>query len=81
MYHWKQSNCKRSSYYTMVTLFDQNRKYYNQNNKILHLISHMTLQAAPLIGTTEPQNFFPGRSDTHAQLLTAGNFEKTWTKF
>ena len=28
----------------MITLFDLNRKYYNQNNNILHLISYMALQ-------------------------------------
>ena len=59
----------------MMTFFDQNRKYYNQNNKILHLVSHMTFQAAPLIGTTEPSNSVPVNSDKLAQLLTAGNFE------
>ena len=32
-YHWRQSNCKKP---TMITWFDQNGKYYNQNNKILH---------------------------------------------
>ena len=42
----------------MITLFDQNRKYYSQNNKILHLVSHMTLQAISLIGTLEPQILF-----------------------
>ena len=61
---------------TMITLFDRNRKYYNQNNKILYLVSHMALQAAPLIGTMEPSNLFPGSSDNrHVQLLTVGNFE------
>ena len=34
-----------------ITLFNQNRKYYNQNNKIFHFISHMALQAAPLISS------------------------------
>ena len=58
MYHWKQSNRKRPTYHTMITLFDQNRKYYSQNNKILHLVSHMTLQAISLIGTLEPQILF-----------------------
>ena len=46
------SNCKRPTNYIMITLFKQARKYYNQNNKILHLASHMALQAAPLICTT-----------------------------
>ena len=45
------SNCKRPTNYIMITLFKQARKYYNQNNKILHLASHMALQAAPLICT------------------------------
>ena len=59
----------------MMTLFDQNRKYYNLNNKILHLISDMAFQAAPLIGTTEPSNSVPGSSDKYAaQLLAADNF-------
>ena len=62
----------------MITQFDQNRKYYNQNNEILYLFSHMVLQASPLIGTTEPPNFVPGISDRHAQLLTVKNFEIIW---
>ena len=63
----------------MITLFDRNRKYYNQNNKILYLVSHMVLQAAPLIGAMEPSNLFPGSSDNrHVQLLTVGNFEIIW---
>ena len=37
---------------------------------------HLALsQAAPLISSTEPSSSAPGRSDGHAQLLTAGNFE------
>ena len=67
----KQSICKRPTYYTMITLFDQNRKYYNQNNNILHLVPQMALQTAPLIGATETLNSFSGSSDKHAQLLTA----------
>ena len=59
----------------MVTLFDQSRKYYNQNNKILHLVSHIALQAASLISATEPSNSVPGSSDRYAFLLTEGNFE------
>ena len=59
----------------MITLFDQNRKYYNQNNKILHLVSHIALQATLLIGTTEPSSTLPGSSDRHALLLSEGNFE------
>ena len=59
----------------MITFFDQNRKYYNQNNKILHLVSHIALQSTSLIDTTEPSSFVPGRSDRHALLLTEGNFE------
>ena len=38
----------------------------------------MTLQAAPLIGKTEPTSYAPGSSDRHAQLLTADNFEIIW---
>ena len=38
-------------------------------NKILHLVSHLGLKAAPLIVKTEPSDFVPGSSDTHAQLL------------
>ena len=74
-YHWKQCKYKRPTYYTMVTLFDQNRKYYNQNSKIFHLVSHMVLQAVPLIKTAEPSIFVPGSSDRHSQLLKVGNFE------
>ena len=59
----------------MITLFDQNRKYYNQNNKILHLDSHMATQVAVLIGTVKPSNFVPGSSDRHVPLLTVGNFK------
>ena len=44
--------CKRPIYYTMITLFYQTRKYYNENNKIIHLVFHMTLQVASIIGTT-----------------------------
>ena len=43
--------------------------------KPLHLVSHMSLQAVPLIGTTERSNSAPESSDRHAQLLTVGNFE------
>ena len=32
-------------YYPMITFFHQN-KYYNQNNKIFHLVSHMALPQA-----------------------------------
>ena len=59
----------------MITLLDQNRKYHNQNNTILHLVSHIAIQAVPLIRTAEPSNFSPGSSNRHAQLLTADNFE------
>ena len=59
----------------MITLFDQNRKYYNQNNKTLLLVSHIELQAPSLIGTTEPLSSVQGNSDRHALLLTEGNFE------
>ena len=59
----------------MITLFDQNRKYYNQNNKTLPLVSHIALQATSLIGTTEPLSSVPGYPDRHALLLTEGNFE------
>ena len=75
MYHWKQSNCKRPTYSTMITLFDQNRKYDNQNNKILHLVSHIELQATSLIGVTEHSSSVPGSCDGHELLLTEGNFE------
>ena len=74
MYHRKQ-NCKKPTYYTATSLFDQNRKYYNQNSKNLNLLLHMILQAAPVIGTTEPLNSVPGSSDRHAQLLTVLNVE------
>ena len=57
----------------ILTLFDQNRKYYNQNNKILS--SHMALQVGPLISMMEPSNSVPGGSDKYAQLSTAGNFK------
>ena len=76
--HWKQSNCKRPTCYTIITLFDQNRKYYNQNNKNLHLVSHIALQAASLNGSTESSNSVPGSSDRHVLLLTEGNFEIIW---
>lgn len=48
-YHWNQINCKGPTYYAIVTLFDQNRKNYNQSNKNLHLFSHMAVPAAPLM--------------------------------
>ena len=54
---------------TAKGLFDQNRKYYNHNNKTLHLVSHIALQATSLISTTEPSSSFPGGSDRHALLL------------
>ena len=76
--HRKQNNCERSTYYTTITLIDQNIKYYNLNNKILHLISHMGFQVAPLIGVTEPSNSVPGNSDKQAQFLTADNFKIIW---
>ena len=60
----------------ILTLFDQNRKYYNQNNKILS--SHMALQVGPLISMMEPSNSVPGSSDKYAQLSTAGNFKIIW---
>ena len=59
----------------MIFSFYQNRKYYNQNNKILYLVSHMAFQAALLTGITEPSKFVSGSFDRHAQLLTATNFE------
>ena len=60
----------------MKTLFHQHRKFCNQNNKTLHLVSHMVLpQAAPLISMTEPSRSVPGSYDGYEQLLTAGNFE------
>ena len=59
----------------MMILFDQNIKYYNQDNKILHLVSHVALQTAPLIGMTETLNSVSGSSDKHAPLLTVGHFK------
>ena len=59
----------------MITLFDQNRKYYIQNNKTLHLVSQIALQVTSLIDTTEPSSSVPGNSDRHALPLTEGNFE------
>ena len=59
----------------MITLFDQNRKYYNQNNKILYLVSHIALQSTSMIGATESSTSVLGSSDRHALLLTEGNFE------
>ena len=53
----------------MTTIFNQNKEFYNQYNKILHPVSHLGLKAAPLIVKTEPSDFVPGSSDTHAQLL------------
>ena len=35
----------------------------------------MALQAAPLIGTTEPSNFVPRSSYRYVQRLMANNFE------
>ena len=60
----------------MITLFNQNKNYYNQNNKILHLVSHMALQGAVLSATRELLNSVSRRSDRRVQLLTVGNFEK-----
>ena len=57
----------------ILNLFDQNRKYYNQNNKILP--SHMALQVGPLISMMDPSTSVPGSSDKYAQLSTAGNFK------
>ena len=60
----------------MITLFPQHRKYYNQNNTILHLVSHMALaQACPFINATEPSSSVAESFDEYAQTLTAGNFE------
>ena len=60
----------------MITLFPQHRKYYNQNNTILHLVSHMALaQASPFISATEPSSSVAESFDEYAQTLTAGNFE------
>ena len=59
MYNRKENNCKTPTYYTMKNLFDQKK------NRILHLVSHMAFQAAPLISTTEPSNYVPGSSDRH----------------
>ena len=92
-YHWKQSNKKKSTYHTMIALFGQNNKYYNQNSKILCLDSYMALQAAPLISTIiitrngkflsvschyGTMNSVQGSSDRYAQLLTARNFKIVW---
>ena len=54
---------ERPTYYTMMTLFEHDTKYYNQSNKILHHVSHMALQASLLIGTTEPSKVVPGSYD------------------
>ena len=71
----ENNNCKKPTHFTMIPFFDQSRKYYNQNNKFLHLVSQIALQAAPLIGTMEPPNSVPGSSDRRAQFLIAGNFK------
>ena len=47
----------------MITLFNQNGKYYNRNHAI---VSQMIFQAASLIGSTDPSNYVPGKSDGHA---------------
>ena len=50
----------------LPTLFDQIRKYYAQNNKIPHLVSHIALHPPTLlIGMREPSNSVPGSSDRH----------------
>ena len=59
----------------MITLFVQNKKYYNHNNKILHLASHIALQATSLIGTTKLSSSVPEISDRHELYLTEANFE------
>ena len=59
----------------MMTLFNQNKKCYNQNDKILYRVSQMALQAALLIVMMELSKSVPGRCDRHAQLVTVGNFE------
>ena len=71
----ENNNCKKPTHFTMIPFFDQSRKYYNQNNKFLHLVSQIALQAAPLIGTMESPNSVPGSSDRRAQFLIAGNFK------
>ena len=69
------NKCKKPTYYTIITVFDQNRKYYHQINSIIHLVPQMALQAAPLIGKAKPSNSVAGSSDRYAQLLSACNFE------
>ena len=59
----------------MITLFDQNRKYYNQNNKILRLASRLALQATSLIGTNDALSSVRGSSDRYALPLAEGNFK------
>ena len=51
----------------MITLFDQNRKYYNRNKKKFHLVPHMVLEAGPLTGTKKTLNSFRGSLDRHAR--------------
>ena len=57
---------ERPTYFTMMTLFEHDTKYYNQSNRILHHVSHMALQASLLIGTMEPSKFVPGSCDRQA---------------
>ena len=64
------------SHYFGVFLLDW--KYCNQNNRILNLDSRIALQAASLIGTTEPSNSIPGSSDRHALVSTEGKFKIIW---
>ena len=54
----------------MITLFDQNRKYYNRNKKKFHLVPPMVLEAGPLAGTKKPLNSFPGSLDRHARATS-----------
>ena len=58
-YYWKQSNCKKPAYYTMITLFGQNR-ILTIKITICQLVSPISIQAAPLNSMAEPSNFAPG---------------------
>ena len=58
MYNRKENNCKTPTYLKIYSI-------KKKKNRILHLVSHMEFQAAPLICTTEPSNYVPGSSDRH----------------
>ena len=62
----RNSNCKRLTYYTMMTLFDQNRKWHNPSPRFT--------DGTPSCST----DHVPGSFDRHVQLLTTGNFPVNW---